>query len=120
MKGAGTKKAPIDLGATGSACACEVRDGAARSAVDAEVKAKSVASLRRIEGQLRGLQRMLEEERYCPEILAQMAAVQEALRSVARGLMRNHLKHCVDQAHGTKRADRVYEELLELVFRQSR
>jgi CsoR family transcriptional regulator, copper-sensing transcriptional repressor len=109
----------VDLGA-GSACACEVRDGSPRSVVDAEIKAKSQGSLRRIEGQLRGLQRMLEEERYCPEILTQMAAVQEALRSVARGLMRNHLKHCVDQAHGTKRADRVYEELLELVFKQSR
>lgn len=110
----------VDLGATGSACACEVQDGSPRSKVDAEIKAKSLGSLRRIEGQLRGLQRMLEEERYCPEILTQMAAVQEALRSVARGLMRNHLKHCVDQAHGTQRADRVYEELLELVFRQSR
>jgi DNA-binding FrmR family transcriptional regulator len=120
MRKSGQKPAPIDLGAHGAACACEVQEGAARSRVDADAKAKSLGSLRRIEGQLRGLQRMLEEERYCPEILTQMAAVQEALRSVARGLMRNHLKHCVDQAHGTKRADRVYEELLELVFRQSR
>ena len=119
--GRARQKAPVvELGAAGSACACEVRDGRPHSAVDAAIKAKSHGSLRRIEGQLRGLQRMLEEERNCPEILTQMAAVQEALRSVARGLMRNHLKHCVDQAHGTKRADRVYEELLELVFKQSR
>jgi DNA-binding FrmR family transcriptional regulator len=49
-----------------------------------------------------------------------MASVQEALRAVARGLMGNHLKHCVAQAQGTERADAVYEELLDLVFRQSR
>jgi DNA-binding FrmR family transcriptional regulator len=63
---------------------------------------------------------MVDEDRYCPDILTQMASVQEALRAVARGLMGNHLKHCVAQAQGTERADAVYEELLDLVFRQSR
>ena len=76
--------------------------------------------LRRIEGQVRGLQRMVDEERYCPEILTQMASVQEALRAVARSLMRNHLKHCVATAHGSANAEGVYNELLELIFRQSR
>jgi len=102
-------------------CGCEAEPGHRPAvAVDPELKAGSLHCLRRIEGQLRGLQKMVAEERYCPDILTQMAAAQEALRSVARGLMRNHLKHCVAQAHGTERADRIYEELLELVFRQSR
>ena len=102
-------------------CGCEAKPGRRTAlAVDPELKAGSLRCLRRIEGQLRGLQKMVADERYCPDILTQMAAVQEALRSVARGLMRNHLKHCVAQAHGTQRADKIYEELLELVFRQSR
>ena len=83
-------------------------------------KAALLGRLRRIEGQIRGLQRMVDEERYCPEILTQMASVQEALRAVARSLMRNHLKHCVATAHGSTDAEGVYNELLELIFRQSR
>jgi DNA-binding FrmR family transcriptional regulator len=63
---------------------------------------------------------MVAEERYCPEILTQMASVQEALRAVARSLMGNHLKHCVSKAHGSSDAEAVYNELLELIFRQSR
>jgi CsoR family transcriptional regulator, copper-sensing transcriptional repressor len=89
-------------------------------AVDPDLKAAALTRLRRIEGQLRGLQRMVAEERYCPEILTQMASVQEALRAVARGLMGNHLKHCVARAHGTSAAQGVYDELLDLIFRQSR
>jgi len=105
----------------GSGCACDPEAGGRKAAgVDPEIKASSLTRLRRIEGQVRGLQRMVEEERYCPDILTQMASVQEALRAVARGLMRNHLKHCVAQAQGTDRADAVYDELLDLVFRQSR
>jgi CsoR family transcriptional regulator, copper-sensing transcriptional repressor len=104
-------------------CGCDaVPAGSGRrpAAVDPELKAESLTRLRRIEGQLRGLQRMVDEERYCPEILTQMASVQEALRAVARSLMRNHLKHCVATAHGRSDAERVYNELLDLIFRQSR
>jgi CsoR family transcriptional regulator, copper-sensing transcriptional repressor len=104
-------------------CGCDsVPAGSGRkaAAVDPELKAGSLTRLRRIEGQVRGLQRMVDEERYCTEILTQMASVQEALRAVARSLMRNHLKHCVATAHGSADAERVYNELLELIFRQSR
>ena len=104
-------------------CGCDaVPAGSGRkaAAVDPELKAESLTRLRRIEGQVRGLQRMVDEERYCPEILTQMASVQEALRAVARSLMRNHLKHCVATAHGSSDAERVYNELLDLIFRQSR
>ena len=104
-------------------CGCDaVPEGSGRkaAAVDPEIKAAALTRLRRIEGQVRGLQRMVGEERYCPEILTQMSSVQEALRAVAQALMRNHLKHCVATAHGSSDAERVYNELLELIFRQSR
>jgi DNA-binding FrmR family transcriptional regulator len=104
-------------------CGCDASlpaSGRKAIAVDPEIKAAALTRLRRIEGQLRGLQRMVAEERYCPEILTQMASVQEALRAVARGLMGNHLKHCVARSHGTPEAAGVYDELLELIFKQAR
>jgi CsoR family transcriptional regulator, copper-sensing transcriptional repressor len=54
--------------------------------------------LRRIEGQARGLQRMVEQEQYCIDILTQISALTSALRSVALGLVDDHLKHCVVDA----------------------
>ena len=54
--------------------------------------------LRRIEGQVRGLQRMVEEDKYCIDILTQVSAATRALQSVALGLMEDHLGHCVAQA----------------------
>jgi DNA-binding FrmR family transcriptional regulator len=54
--------------------------------------------LRRIEGQVRGLQKMVDEDKYCIDILTQVSAVTRALQSVALGLMDDHLGHCVAQA----------------------
>ncbi len=54
--------------------------------------------LRRIEGQVRGLQKMVEEDKYCIDILTQVSAVTRALQSVALGLMDDHLSHCVTEA----------------------
>jgi DNA-binding FrmR family transcriptional regulator len=54
--------------------------------------------LRRIEGQVRGLQRMVDEDKYCIDVLTQVSAVTKALESVALGLMEDHLGHCVAQA----------------------
>ncbi|HET9895125.1 MAG TPA: metal-sensitive transcriptional regulator [Streptosporangiaceae bacterium] len=54
--------------------------------------------LRRIEGQVRGLQRMVDEDVYCIDVLTQVAAVTRALQSVALGLLEDHLSHCVTQA----------------------
>jgi CsoR family transcriptional regulator, copper-sensing transcriptional repressor len=56
--------------------------------------------LRRIEGQIRGLQRMVEEDKYCIDILTQVAAATKALQAVALGLLEEHLSHCVVQAIG--------------------
>jgi CsoR family transcriptional regulator, copper-sensing transcriptional repressor len=54
--------------------------------------------LRRIEGQVRGLQRMIDEDKYCIDILTQVSAATRALQSVALGLLEEHLSHCVTQA----------------------
>jgi CsoR family transcriptional regulator, copper-sensing transcriptional repressor len=91
-------------------------------AVDPAIKKSSLRRLKRIEGQIRGLQKMVEEERYCAEIITQVASVQEALRGVGRELMRNHLKHCAANAikHGDAEADAMYDELLELVYKHLR
>jgi DNA-binding FrmR family transcriptional regulator len=91
-------------------------------AVDPELKAANLKRLRRIEGQIRGLQKMVEDDRYCPEIITQIASVQEALRGVGRQLLRNHLKHCATTAirKGAGEADRTYDELLELITSISR
>ena len=61
-------------------------------------KADYLGRLRRIEGQVRGLQRMVEEDKYCIDILTQVSAVTGALQSLALGLMEDHLGHCVAQA----------------------
>ena len=57
-----------------------------------------IKRLRRIEGQVRGLQRMVEQDKYCIDILTQIAAATKALQSVALGLLEEHLGHCVVQA----------------------
>ena len=92
------------------------------SGVDAAGKARNITRLRRIEGQVRGLQRMVEEDRYCTEIMTQIASVHEALRGVSRELMRNHLRHCTADAvkSGDARAEEIYEELLDLMYKRTR
>jgi DNA-binding FrmR family transcriptional regulator len=63
-----------------------------------ETKGDYLKRLRRIEGQVRGLQRMVEEEQYCIDILTQVSAVNKALESVALGLLDEHMAHCVVDA----------------------
>ncbi|MCC6931555.1 MAG: metal-sensitive transcriptional regulator [Gemmatimonadaceae bacterium] len=109
-------------------CGCGVTPGGAvgggRKAVgvDPAIKERNLKRLRRIEGQVRGLQRMVEEDRYCPEILTQISSVHEALRSTGRELMRNHLRHCVTAAvaSGPEGAEAAYDELIELMYRHAR
>src|SRR6202795_4403062 len=101
-------------------CACESGPGTRKAAgVDPELKCGNRKRLRRIEGQIRGLQKMVEDERYCADIITQVASVQEALRGVARNLMRNHLRHCAAKAlrSGKKQETQaMYDELLELIY----
>ncbi|HEY0891087.1 MAG TPA: metal-sensitive transcriptional regulator [Nocardioides sp.] len=61
-------------------------------------KADYLKRLRRIEGQARGLQRMVEEEKYCIDILTQISAMTKALEAVALGLLDEHMAHCVADA----------------------
>jgi CsoR family transcriptional regulator, copper-sensing transcriptional repressor len=61
-------------------------------------KEEYLARLRRVEGQVRGLQRMVEEDKYCIDVLTQVSAVTRALQSVALGLLEGHLSHCVTEA----------------------
>jgi DNA-binding FrmR family transcriptional regulator len=91
-------------------------------AVDPDIKASNLRRLKRIEGQIRGLQKMVEDDRYCADIVTQIASVQEALRGVGRQLMRNHLKHCATTAikQGPHEAEAMYDELLDLVYRHLR
>lgn len=92
------------------------------AAVDADAKSRNQKRLRRIEGQVRGLQKMVEDDRYCADILTQIASVHEALRAVGRELMRNHLKHCATEAimKGPADAEAMYDELVEMMYRNSR
>jgi DNA-binding FrmR family transcriptional regulator len=101
-------------------CACDTAGGARKAvAVAPELKQSNQKRLRRIEGQVRGLQKMVEEDRYCADVITQIASVQEALRGVARNLMKNHLKHCAAKALRSGKAeqtDAMYNELLELIY----
>ena len=92
------------------------------AAVDPDVKTANLKRLRRIEGQIRGLQKMVEEERYCADIMIQVSSVQEALRGVGRSLMRNHLRNCDTEAirKSPQDATAMYDELLDLIYRHSR
>ncbi|MDZ4753471.1 MAG: metal-sensitive transcriptional regulator [Phycisphaerae bacterium] len=136
------KKAPAKKGAagvTGAACGCgpvsapsskfgtpagepaAVRDGVGPGAhaagVDNALKAANIKHLRRIEGQVRGLAGMVEEDRYCADIITQVSAVRESLQTVARNLMRNHLRHCAAKAMHDEGMTReaMVDELMELV-----
>jgi DNA-binding FrmR family transcriptional regulator len=106
-----------------AACGCAVRTRRKATGVDPSIKAANRNRLRRIEGQIRGLERMVDEDRYCPDILVQIASVDQALRAVARGLMRNHLAHCVAETvrQGSRHeTEAMYDELIGLIYRYSR
>ena len=98
-------------------CACG--PGHKAAAVDPVLKQSNQKRLRRIEGQVRGLQKMVADDRYCADIIVQIASVQEALRGVARNLMRNHLHHCAAKALRSAKkeeANAMYDELLSLIY----
>ncbi len=118
------RKAPQAGKAMPASCGCAAELSARRAvAVDPAIKRRNLHRLRRIEGQVRGLQKMVEGDRYCADILVQVASVQEALGSVSRELLRNHLRHCATQAirKGTRaQAEAMYEELVNLMDRFGR
>ena len=110
----------------GAACGCGAHEGEVEGrravGVDGGIKERNLKRLRRIEGQVRGLQRMVEEDRYCADVMTQISSVHEALRSVGRELMRNHLKHCAATAihEGGPGAEAMYDELVEMMYKHAR
>ena len=82
-------------------------------------KAKYLARLKRIEGQARGLHRMVDEEQYCIDILTQVTAVTSALKAVSLGLLNDHLSHCVADAarKGGPEAEEKIDEAMQAIKR---
>lgn len=91
--------------------------------VDDDIKTSNLRRLSRIEGQIRGIQRMVEQDRYCADTLTQISSAQEALRAVAKALMRNHLTHCATHAirsGSDEQRHAMYDELLEIIYKNAR
>jgi CsoR family transcriptional regulator, copper-sensing transcriptional repressor len=87
------------------------------------IKASCAKRLNRIEGQVRGLSRMVEEDRYCIDIVTQIAAVRAALRRLEEEILRDHVAHCVEHAIASgNKADqrRKIDELMAVVSRAER
>ena len=82
-------------------------------------KEQLLARLRRVEGQIRGLQQMVESDRYCIDVLTQISAVTKALQSVAVGMLDDHLRHCVADAvlAGGSEGDRKLAEATQAIER---
>lgn len=110
-----------------AACACDSGGNSAAGGrralgVDAELKSANITRLKRAEGQVRGITRMIEEDRYCPDVIIQIAAAQESLRAVAKNLLKNHLKHCARAAMkaGKAEADAMCDEIMDVMSRLAR
>jgi len=88
-----------------------------------DIKTSCLKRLQRIEGQVRGLSRMVEEDRYCIDVVTQISAVRAALRRAEEEILRDHVAHCVEDAikSGDKTAQRrKIAELMEVVGRADR
>ena len=88
-----------------------------------ETKSSCLRRLGRIEGQVRGLARMVEEDRYCIDIITQVSAVRAALRRVEEEILRDHVAHCVEHAISSGDADeqrKKIAELMEVISRTNR
>jgi DNA-binding FrmR family transcriptional regulator len=76
--------------------------------------------LRRVEGQVRGIEKMVTEDRYCVDVVTQISAVQAALDKVALGLLDQHARHCVVEGHATGTPEELTDELMGAVGRLMR
>jgi CsoR family transcriptional regulator, copper-sensing transcriptional repressor len=89
-------------------------------AIHGDDKADVQRRLNRIEGQVKGLKRLVEEDTYCVDVMNQISSVHEALRSVGKLLMRNHLQHCVTDAlreGDAEKAEKTYQEMMDLIYK---
>ena len=85
--------------------------------INGETQKESLMRLKRIEGQIKGVQRMVEEEKYCVDIINQINAVRRALEQVALGVMKRHVDSCVSDAIKKDKAGEKVEELMETIDR---
>ncbi|MBM7840276.1 DNA-binding FrmR family transcriptional regulator [Alkalihalobacillus xiaoxiensis] len=76
--------------------------------------------LKRIEGQVRGIQKMIEEDRYCVDVLIQLSAIQVALKKVSMTMLEDHSKHCVADAMKNGNGDEAIAELMDVISRFSK
>lgn len=76
--------------------------------------------LKKVEGQVRGIQKMMEEGRYCVDILTQIAAAQEGLRGAGKTVLRNYLENCATQAIRSGQQPEIYDEFMETIYRYVR
>ena len=84
------------------------------------VNERALRRLKNIDGQVRGLQRMVQEEKYCVDILTQIAAVRAALKSVGMVILKRHLEHCVSDAIGSGGSRRagIIDELMSVISKE--
>lgn len=80
-----------------------------------EEKQELIKRLRRVEGQVRGIQRMIEEDRYCVDILVQLSAINAGLKKVGFHLLEDHTRGCVSNAVAKGEGDEVIEELMKVI-----
>jgi CsoR family transcriptional regulator, copper-sensing transcriptional repressor len=80
-------------------------------------KEQLLARLRRVEGQVRGIERMVDEDRYCIDVLTQISAIQAALDKVGLGLLDGHARHCMHEGAAEGRADEMATEMMAAVGR---
>lgn len=110
------KKAPTDA-AEGHA-----PDSRLAAGVDPAARAANIMQLRRARGQVDGIERMIQEDRYCADIIVQITAARASLQSVAKSLLEAHLKACHKAAmnNGGAAADQMYQELVDLVSKMAK
>ncbi len=91
-----------------------------RQVISKERQTQAVQRLNRIEGQVRGIKKMVEDGRPCVEILMQLASTQEALRGMTKLMMRNYLENCATEAIRSRESNEIYDELMDVIFKFSR
>ena len=89
-------------------------------AIDQQIQESAGRRLAIIEGQLRGLRRMIDEKQYCIDVLTQISAIHEALRGVGKLVVRHHLETCVTEGLQGEDRGKHYQELMDLIYKLSK
>ncbi len=91
-----------------------------RGVIEPLTRREAAQRMSRIEGQIRGIKKMVEQGRYCVEVLGQISAVHEALRGVGKLIMRNYLENCVTSSLRSgkqRKARETYAELMDVIYK---